>query len=279
MDYDLHLSERYDGVAAEFWGLMGGNTPEADLPFFEQAIRAGGGRALDLTCGSGKHLIPYLQAGLDVEGVDSSQPMLDACAIRAAAIGRKPALYCQMMQALDLPHRYHTIFISVGSFHLLKEREEAMETLRRCHRHLLPGGKLYITAFRPRRADDPEFRKGAGDMGPVIRPEDGATLTVKCWVEDVDHPNQVVTERRRYVVQQPGRPPRTQEAVLYLRWYDIDELRTMFAAAGFSDVFVHRDFSPEPATEWRDWLVFRGTKISEGAGPDQEAAESTAQKH
>ena len=265
MDYDLNLSERYDGVAAEFWGLMGGNTPEADLPFFERAIREGGGRALDLTCGSGKHLIPYLQAGLDVEGVDASQPMLDACQRRAAAIGRKPALYCQLMQALDLPHRYHTIFISVGSFHLLKEREEAMETLRRCYRHLLPGGKLYISMMRPEAADDPKHREGGcGDMGPVIRPEDGATLTVTCWVEDVDQPNQLITERRRYVLQQPGGPTRTQEAVLYMRWYDIDELKAMFAAAGFIDVFVHRDFSPEPATEWRDWLVFRGTK-SEGA--------------
>ena len=257
--YDLNLSERYDGLAAEFWGLMGGNTPESDLPFYEQAICAGGGRALDLTCGSGKHLIPYLQAGLDVEGVDASPPMLDACAVRAAAIGKKPALYCQLMQALDLPHRYHTIFISVGSFHLLKERAEAMETLRRCYRHLLPEGRLYITAFRPTRADNPNDRSH-WNMGPTTRPEDDATITVDCWTEDVDLANQLVTERRHYVVTQPGRPTKTQEAVLYLRWYDIDELKTMFADAGFTDVFVHRDFSAEPATEWRDWLVFRGTK-------------------
>jgi SAM-dependent methyltransferase len=259
MNYDLNLSERYDGVAAEFWGLMGGNTPEADLPFFEQAIREGGGRALDLTCGSGKHLIPYLQAGLDVEGVDSSQPMLDACAIRAAAIGKKPALYCQMMQALNLPHRYHTIFISVGSFHLLKEREEAVETLRRCHRHLLPGGKLYVTAYRPAGADDPNLRK-RWTMGPATHPKDNSTLKVECWIENVDPANQLVTQRRTYVLTQPGRPPRTQEAVLYQRWYDIDELKAMFASAGFTDIFAHRDFSPEPATEWRGWLVFRGTK-------------------
>ena len=263
MTYDLHLSERYDGVAAEFWGLMGGNTPEADLPFFENAIREVGGRVLDLTCGSGKHLIPYLQAGFDVEGVDSSQPMLDACQLRAAAIGRKPALYCQMMQAFDLPHRYHTIFISVGSFHLLKEREEAMETLRRCYRHLLPGGKLYITAFRPTRADNPNDRSH-WNMGPTTRPEDGATITVDCWTEDVDLANQLVTERRHYVVQQPGKATRTQEAILYLRWYEISELKAMFSDAGFTDVFVHRDFSSEPAIEWRGWLVFRGTK-SEGA--------------
>ena len=259
MEYDLHLSERSDGLAAEFWGLMGGNTPESDLAFFEQAIRDGNGPALDLTCGSGKHLIPYLKAGLEVEGADSSQPLLDACERRAAAIGRKPRLHCQMMQALNLPRLYRTIFISVGSFMLLREHEDAMKTLRGCHRYLDSGGKIYISIFRPREADDLDFRTRK-TMGPSTRPEDGATLTVECWSDQVDYPNQVITERRRYVVRYPDRSSRTSEAVLYLRWYGIDELKRMFQDAGFTDVFVHRDFSPEPATEWRDELVFRGTK-------------------
>lgn len=261
MHYDIHLSERYDGIAAEFWGLMGGNTPQSDLPFFENAIRAGGGRALDLTCGSGKHLIPYLKAGLDVEGVDASQPLLDSCKNRAAEIGKTPGLYCQMMQALNLPHRYQTIFISVGSFMLLKEREDAMKTLLGCFNHLLPGGKLYISVFRPRAADDPKHREGGcGDMGPNIRPEDGATITVKCWIENVDYWNQVITERRRYTVKQRDKPTRIQEAVLYLRWYSKDELLSMFELAGFTDLFVHAGFSSRAATEWKDELVFRGTK-------------------
>ena len=101
-------------------------------------------------------------------------------------------------------------------------------------------------------------------MGPVTRPEDGATLTVKCWVEKIDSRNQVITERRRYVLTQPGKATRTEEAVLYQRWYDFDELKALYVSAGFTDVFVHRAFSAEPATEWNGWLVFRGTK-SEGA--------------
>ncbi len=208
MHYDLHLSERYDGVAAEFWGVMGGNTPEEDLAFFEQAIREGDGRALDLTCGSGKHLVPYLKADLQVDGVDASQPMLDHCQRRATEIGKEPMLCCQLMQALDLPQRYRTIFISVGSFHLLKTREEAMETLRRCQHHLLPGGKLYVTAYRPQGAENTHLRN-RWTMGPSTRPENNATLNVKCWTEEVDRENQLITERRTYVLTQPGHPPRT----------------------------------------------------------------------
>ena len=259
MHYDIHLSERYDGFAAEFWGLMGGNTPESDLSFFENAIRVGGGRALDLTCGSGKHMVPYCKAGLQVDGVDASQPLLDVCKSRAAEIGENPDLYCQMMQSLDLPHHYQTIFITVGSFMLLKDRDDALKTLVGCLKHLLPGGKLYVSVFRPKEADDPAYR-GRRTMGPSTRPEDGATISVECWTENVDSWHQVITERRRYTVTRPGQPSRIQEAVMYLRWYGKDELLTIFELAGFTDPFVHQDFTMNAAFEWKDELVFSGTK-------------------
>jgi len=262
MHYDIHLSESYDGLAAETWALMGGNEPGSDLLFFEDAIRTGGGRALDLTCGSGKHLIPYLKAGLEVEGVDASQPLLELCRSRAAEIGKTPALYCQSMQALDLPHRYQTIFLSAGSFMLLKEREDAMNTLRGCYNHLPPGGKLYISMFRPKEATD-STHPGRWVLGPKIRPEDGAEITIKCWNENVDHGNQLVTQRRRYTVKLHDKVIRTQEAILYLRWYGKDELLSLFEIAGFSDLFIHQGFSSEAATEWNGDLVFRGAKLKE----------------
>ena len=55
-EHDLNLSESYDGIAAEMWDFMGGDTPGADFDFYARKIRERAGRALDLTCGSGKHL-------------------------------------------------------------------------------------------------------------------------------------------------------------------------------------------------------------------------------
>ena len=97
-------------------------------------------------------------------------------------------------------------------------------------------------------------------MGPSTRPEDGATISVECWTENVDSWHQVITERRRYTVTRPGQPSRIQEAVMYLRWYGKDELLTIFELAGFTDPFVHQDFTMNAAFEWKDELVFSGTK-------------------
>lgn len=258
--FDRNLSESYEGLAAETWTLFGGNKTENDLDFFATAIRSGNGRALDVACGSGKHLIPYLQEGLDVEGLDSSKMLLASCQQRGQTLGLNPKLYCQMMQAMDLPHKYRTMFISVGSFMLLADPQDARQTLNKCHGHLEPGGRLYVTAFKPNEATDRNYRNNE-TWGPVIRPEDGAEITIRRWTDSVDHLKHIITERRDYTVRRNGEIVAVEHAVLYLRWYGKDELAALFEAAGFRNIFVHQGFSDAPATSWDDGeIVFRGEK-------------------
>ena len=125
----MNLSESYDGIAAEMWDYMGGDTPGADFEFYALKILQNPGTALDLTCGSGKHLLRYLKMGLDVEGVDASETMLASCRQKAEQQGLNPVLYQQSMQSIRLPRKYQTIFISAGSFQLLGNRDEAKQTL------------------------------------------------------------------------------------------------------------------------------------------------------
>ena len=51
------------------------------------------GPALEIGCGTGRLTIPYLEAGLDVEGLDSSGQMLEICRTKAAARGLLPVLH------------------------------------------------------------------------------------------------------------------------------------------------------------------------------------------
>lgn len=69
---------------------------------------------LDLACGTGRILIPCLQAGVDVEGVDLHLPMLQRLRDKA---------------------------------HLTTTSQ--IETLECCRDHLVPGGILAIDAFFP----------------------------------------------------------------------------------------------------------------------------------
>ena len=196
MEDEKNLSESYDGIAALAWDWMGGDDVQADFDFYRRKIEAMEGTPLDLTCGTGRHLLRYVQAGLDVEGADSSAAMLARCREKAREQGLAPVLYQQSMQTLDIPRQYRTIFISGGSFQLLTDRAEAMQTLHRIYRHLELGGQLLLETFIPDEAYNREMDKLLGQhnvgevnvWGPTVLP-DGSSVTVQVWMDTIDRLN------------------------------------------------------------------------------------------
>ncbi len=256
----MNLSESYDGIAAEMWDYMGGDSPGADFDFYARKIKTQGGKALDLTCGSGKHLLRYLQMGLDVEGVDSSEIMLATCREKAAKQGLSPVLYQQTMQALDLPSKYQTIFISAGSFQLLGDRYDALETLKRCLAHLEPGGILLFETFLPDEAFGAEPDHHVTVWGPTTRPRDGAEITTHLWTESADKFEQVKVEKRRYEAAIDGRIIESELHTMHLRWYFKYEMILMLEQIGFRDIFIHGDYTDEPATAASSETVYCARK-------------------
>lgn len=58
------------GLVAQWWAEF--NTDGPEIAYFQQCIERYGQPALDVACGTGRLLLPYLHAGLDVEGCDIS---------------------------------------------------------------------------------------------------------------------------------------------------------------------------------------------------------------
>jgi SAM-dependent methyltransferase len=106
----------YRGLVAECYDLWFGDEPFWDQAFFHDRIRRNGGVALEIACGTGRLLVPFLRDGLAVQGMDASDEMLAICRTKAARVGVTPTLYHQLMQDLDLAPHYHTLFIPACSF-------------------------------------------------------------------------------------------------------------------------------------------------------------------
>ena len=101
----------HHGVVARWWAEFHTEGPE--IAYFQAFVEAGK-PALDVACGTGRLLIPYLEAGLDVDGCDISKDMLALCRERAEREGLSPDLYEQAMHELDLPRKYRTIYLCGG---------------------------------------------------------------------------------------------------------------------------------------------------------------------
>lgn len=93
------------GLVARCWVEFKQDGPE--IPYFQEKIRRFGQPALDLGCGTGRLLLHYLHAGLQVDGCDISGDMLAYCTEKARAAGYSPRLFQQAMHKLTLPDKYN----------------------------------------------------------------------------------------------------------------------------------------------------------------------------
>jgi SAM-dependent methyltransferase len=236
----------HHGLIARWWANFNLDGPE--IAFFGSYV-ATGQPALDVGCGSGRLLVPWVVDGLDVDGVDASADMIAACRAAARATGCEPALYVQPTHRLDLPRRYGTV-VNCGSFGLGGSRSDDAEGLRRLRAHLLPGGVLALDyevgeridyfldddrwrGWRPRAADEtppaPQMRR----LGP-----DGFHYALRHRITAVDLTERCLT-REMQAWQWHGDELVAHEAHdLVANVYSSDEIVALLTAVGFTDVRV-----------------------------------------
>jgi len=243
------------GLVARWWAEF--NTGGPEIAYFKGMIERFGEPALDVACGTGRLLIPYLREGMDVDGCDVSADMIRLCAERAAGEGLKPRLFVQAMHELDPPRPYKTIIVC-GGFALGGSRHDDEEALRRFHEQLLPGGALVLDHYLPYEDTDRwrywirEERRELPEPWPAEgmrkRAANGEEIELFTRLAALDPIEQVATREIRARLWRDGRIVEEEEHVLLERLYFRNELAAMLASAGFEDVEVLGDYTDVAAS-------------------------------
>ena len=77
----------HHGLVAEWWANF--NTDGPEIEYFRRHVEHAL-PVLDAGCGTGRLLVPWLQAGIDVDGCDASADMVALCRERARRAGFEP---------------------------------------------------------------------------------------------------------------------------------------------------------------------------------------------
>ena len=125
-----------------------------DIPFYVDAAREPGSPVLELGCGTGRVAIPVAEAGIDVVGLDSSDPMLDVARRKARHLasesGTLTLVRADMRDfALGPEKKFNLVIIPFRGFLSLLTVEDQTKTLLSIKRHLAPGGRLIFNIFVP----------------------------------------------------------------------------------------------------------------------------------
>ena len=102
-------TNRYGSIAAEIYDIDKPYFALADTAFHLERFQGFDRPILEPACGSGRTLVPFLQAGLDVTGFDPSLEMLDRCRARCAETGFSPDLSPQSYEDFAYDRRFGAI--------------------------------------------------------------------------------------------------------------------------------------------------------------------------
>lgn len=229
----------YSGIAAETYDLWFGPEPFWDQHFFFNRITGNGGSALELACGTGRLLVPFLRDGLNVEGADASPEMLAICRRKSAAAGVTPVLHRQMMQELAIPHRFGTIYVPAHSFQIIADRAEAMQTLVRSREHLVPGGELVVTLAQTwneaaTEGEERLIRNTTRNDGSIARVYSSTRMIRAERIQELSVRFEIVSNE--VVIDSLTWP------AARLRWYEPAEFTSMLRTTGFTSVQVQRGY-------------------------------------
>ena len=241
----------YGRLCTEFYDLSKPEAPPKALEFFLRCLEDTSQPVLEPMCGSGRFLVPLLERGIDIDGVDSSPDMLQACHDHCEARGLRPNLYQQRLQELDLPRQYGCVLIPAGSFGLITDSGEATEALRRIHQHLVPGGRLVLEIETPRALPE---SLGKWHESHLTR-SDGAEVVFRALPE-YDPAKRLQQDTHWYGVFDDGRLIESETEDLSLRLYEEAELRQLLAAAGFSGIRATKPYCDVESAEEDVAVVF-----------------------
>jgi len=225
----------YGALATLFYDADKPRAGEAEVAWYAARLPRGAGPVLEAMSGSGRLLIPLLEAGFEVHGVDSSEAMLASCEKRIASGGRTTQLYRQNVTTLNLPTRYAAALIAAGSFQLLADPIAALDALLRIRAHLIDPGLLLLDLFVPAEAEHPpgapivEVRTVAAVESVQI----GLRSETSC---DVDLRR--IDVRTRYERRDRTAITAREDETLALTWYTEDEAVTLLGDAGYRDIRI-----------------------------------------
>ena len=154
--YRRRAAECYDAV--RFTTPSGLAVHRIEFDLLKQAVRDASpkGRLLEVGCGTGRLLLPLLEAGHEVDGLDASPEMLAQCRSKLEERGDKQVvrLECAEAARIPFPDASYPFAYSIRLLNQTKSRSYALDVVSDMLRVVRRGGHVlveFVNSLRPHR--------------------------------------------------------------------------------------------------------------------------------
>jgi SAM-dependent methyltransferase len=225
------------------------------LEFYVGLAREADGPVLEVACGTGRILLPCLQAGVDIEGLDLFEPLLRTLRAKAAALGLSPRLHHADMGDFSLSRRFRLVMIPFNAFIHNMTQEAQFRCLTLCREHLVPGGMLAFDTYFP----SVEYLSTPVNTrvleGEIPHPETGLPMRMYD-TRSIDRVAQVQhSVNELELLAADGSVAAVYRSQVSLRYLFKHELELLLRLAGFARWEIHGDFDRRPLTRDTDAMI------------------------
>lgn len=228
----MKLFSNYGKISTELYDFTKpvGTSINGDIEYYMERLKSVEGKVLEAGVGTGRFIIPLLEEGFTVDGVDYSNEMLQICKENCKERKLKPNLYEANLESLQLPSKYEAIVMPTGSFCLIDGRKDGMTVLNNFKDHLEMGGRLIIDLLLPY-----DFKEGEIETDVFTLPNDEGIILER-RSDKIDWINQTTTTYLKYEKWKLGKLIDTELQKFPLTWYGMEEFRSILKSLGFINI-------------------------------------------
>jgi SAM-dependent methyltransferase len=222
-----------------------------DVAFYRELAHEAGGPVLELGVGTGRIYLELLADGIDIDGIDLSERMLEQLHENAQTRSLEPSVWSADMTGFDTDREYDLIYAPARVFSHLPSLADQRAALRNIHDTLSPDGRFALNTYVPR------FETVVEDYGTPQEEQleaDGGSYRIVRTSQLVDEVEQLV--RLHWEVYHENELLAERETPLAL--IPKRQFELLFEVAEFSDWQVYGGFDRDPlesADREMVWIV------------------------
>jgi len=237
----------YGNLCTEMYEILHEKAPKEELAFYLSYAKTGD-KILEPLCGSGRFLVPFLERGYDIQGMDLSQEMIQK------ARQKNPEVKITQADLIGFvsKERFDYIFIPSGSISLFTQTDRCKAALRKLKELLAPQGKLVFSAetMADRCADDMDYQVLAR-----VKTKEGFDMILKSK-NTYDAKTQTQFSPGIYELYDHGHLLQSEIMDFQIHLYQYGEMEQRLREAGFTSIITYASYQKEIADSQSRMFLF-----------------------
>lgn len=236
----MNIKNYYGNLCTEMYEILHDKAPQDELDFYLSYAEKNK-KILEIMCGSGRFLVPFLEYGYNICGVDFSVEMLKKLKLKAPEADVKYADIAEY----TTNEQFDYIFISSGSVSLFTDMNLCQKILKKIKGLLAPAGKFVfaVDTIAAKCLDNDDY-----EMSVSVKMKNGFDLVLKTK-NYFDVQQQIQFSPGIYELYDRDKLLKSEHMDFQTHLYKFGEMENYLREVGFTEIKTYSSFEKEIAID------------------------------